>query len=85
MACSCGHVNKSVMGPTITETSKETTRIEIIDENAEQKNLPLTEEKCMECGHKKAYYFLMQTRSSDEAETKFLKCEKCGHSWRDYS
>ncbi|MEK6946569.1 MAG: transcription factor S, partial [Nanoarchaeota archaeon] len=34
--------------------------------------------------HKTAYFWLVQTRAGDEPETKFLKCEKCGHTWRDY-
>ena len=85
MSCSCGYVNKTVVGPTIVEGSNPTTVMEIVDDREEEKNFPLTDEECMKCGHKKAFYFLMQTRSSDEAETKFLKCQKCKHSWRDYS
>ena len=40
--------------------------------------------ECPKCRHKKAYYWTVQTRAGDEAETKFLKCEKCSHTWRDY-
>ena len=35
--------------------------------------------------YKKSYFWMMQTRGSDEPETKFYKCEKCKHVWRDYS
>ncbi|MBI2108536.1 transcription factor S, partial [Candidatus Woesearchaeota archaeon] len=31
-----------------------------------------------------AYFWLVQTRAGDEPETKFLRCEKCSHTWRDY-
>jgi DNA-directed RNA polymerase subunit M len=41
-------------------------------------------EVCPECGHDKAYYELKQTRSADEAPTRFFECAKCGHKWRDY-
>ena len=37
-----------------------------------------------QCGHDKAYYELKQTRSADEAPTRFFECAKCGHKWRDY-
>ena len=37
-----------------------------------------------ECGLGKARFWLVQTRASDEPETKFFKCEKCKHTWRDY-
>ena len=45
---------------------------------------PIIEQKCPECGHGKAYFWTMQTRSSDEAETKFFKCTKCSNTWREY-
>ena len=45
---------------------------------------PITNEKCPKCGHGKAYYAMVQTRAADEPETKFFKCEKCKHRWRDY-
>jgi DNA-directed RNA polymerase subunit M len=41
-------------------------------------------ETCPECGHDEAYYELKQTRSADEAPTRFFECAKCGHKWRDY-
>jgi DNA-directed RNA polymerase subunit M len=45
---------------------------------------PIVEQKCEKCGHKKSYFWTLQTRSSDEAETKFFKCVKCEHTWREY-
>ncbi|PIN87998.1 transcription factor S, partial [Candidatus Woesearchaeota archaeon CG10_big_fil_rev_8_21_14_0_10_32_24] len=44
--------------------------------------LPVVSEKCKECGNDKAFFWTVQTRSGDEAETKFFKCTKCEHSWR---
>jgi len=45
---------------------------------------PIVNETCKECGNEHAYFWTVQTRSSDEAETKFFKCTKCGHTRRDY-
>ncbi len=58
-------------------------KIEVIDQKVE--TLPKIKADCSKCGNKKAYYWLLQTRSSDEAETKFYECVKCGHRWREYS
>ena len=47
--------------------------------------LPETDAECPRCHHKKAYFWEVQTRAADEPATKFLKCTKCKHTWRDYS
>ena len=41
-------------------------------------------EICPKCGHDKATYELKQTRSADEAPTRFFTCLKCKHKWREY-
>jgi len=45
---------------------------------------PIVDMKCPKCKNKKSYFWTMQTRSSDESETKFYKCVKCKHTWRVY-
>lgn len=40
--------------------------------------------KCPNCGFNEAYWWMVQTRSADEAPTTFYKCVRCGHVWRDY-
>ena len=83
MVCSCGYKTKELMK--IKETVKKAKEIEVVDKELDLKALPKTDAECPKCHHRKAYYWLVQTRASDEPETKFLKCEKCGHVWRDYS
>ena len=41
-------------------------------------------EICPKCGHDRASYELLQTRSADEAPTRFFTCEKCHYKWRGY-
>lgn len=85
MYCSCGFTNKNVEATEIKETIKSNDKeIEIIH-NDEDNMLPLIDIECSKCGHGKAYYWLVQTRAGDEPETKFLKCQKCKYTWRDYS
>jgi transcription factor S len=45
---------------------------------------PIVNDICPKCGHKEAYFWTSQTRAGDEAETKFFKCTKCKHIWREY-
>ncbi len=58
-------------------------KVVFIQKNKEEV-LPKTTAECPKCHNDKAYYWIVQTRSSDEAPTKFLKCVKCEHRWRDY-
>jgi DNA-directed RNA polymerase subunit M len=30
-------------------------------------------------------WWMLQTRSADEATTQFFRCTKCKHTWRNYS
>lgn len=46
--------------------------------------LPKTTQQCPKCEHTEAFWWLQQTRSADEAPTRFYKCVKCNHIWREY-
>ena len=82
LACSCGYVADRKVPVTIKETVKAAKEIEVMDEDAT--TLPKTKVVCPRCSHDEAYFWLNQTRGSDEPETKFFRCEKCKHVWRDY-
>ena len=85
LACSCGYTSKDVESATIKEASNEkdkAKKVSVVEEKDD--NLPETDGECSECGNTRAYYWLAQTRAGDEPETKFLKCTKCKHVWRDY-
>jgi DNA-directed RNA polymerase subunit M len=51
----------------------------------EQAALPVQKGECPKCGHDKVFFWSRQTRASDEPETCFFKCVKCGHTWRQYT
>ena len=40
---------------------------------------------CEKCHNKEGVSWTFQTRSADEPETKFYRCTKCNHTWRDYT
>jgi DNA-directed RNA polymerase subunit M len=86
MACpACKYVDKKAEGMSMVDTMDEKNDVEIVDEQQDMETLPEIKEKCPKCGNEKARYWVVQTRASDEAPTKFIKCEKCAHTWRDYS
>ncbi|USZ71337.1 transcription factor S [Natronosalvus halobius] len=63
----------------VTEDQEATEVIESSDETS----LPKTEARCPECGHDQAYWYLQQTRSADESETRFFVCAECEYKWRE--
>ncbi len=84
MSCSCGYSDKDTSKVAIKEEVKKTADISVVQEDDDE-TLPETEAECPKCKNDRAKYWLIQTRAADEPETKFLKCTKCKHIWRDYS
>ena len=79
IVCSCGFEKKSGK----IEIKEKVANVDI-EVTEEVEVYPLVDEECPECGHDKAYFWEVQTRASDEPATKFFKCGKCKHIWRDY-
>jgi transcription factor S len=86
LECSCGYKD-SKPGPIgLKEVIKDNKEIVAIEEDADDKAKPITDDvECPRCRNRQAYYWLIQTRASDEPATKFLKCTNCKHTWRDYN
>lgn len=83
LQCTCGYREVKEEGVKFTEKKEiEEKEVEVVHEVKE--TLPVTKEDCPKCGNPEAYYELQQTRSADEPPTKFLRCTKCKHTWRDY-
>jgi DNA-directed RNA polymerase subunit M len=82
----CPRCNYSAKGKIkITSSEKiedKNEEIEVIKKDIE--TFPIVTEKCKKCKNDKAYFWTVQTRSGDEAETKFFKCTKCNFTWREY-
>lgn len=79
----CSYIKKGKLKIVASEKINERKEIPIIT-NKETSIHPIVKETCKKCKNKEAYFWALQTRSSDEAETKFFKCTKCEYTWRDY-
>lgn len=81
----CGHVQDASEseGYKLVREGKPKEEPAVIEERLE--GLPETSKECPECGHGKAYWWMEQTRGADEPPTRFYRCAKCDHVWREYS
>lgn len=79
----CNYSTKSKADLKTSEKMKERSEIAVLKGKDTQVE-PVVSYKCKQCGNDEAYFWTVQTRASDEAETKFYKCTKCGHTHREY-
>jgi len=54
-------------------------------EEQKLRTLPTVRIGCQRCGNSLAYVWQVQTRGTDESSTQFLRCTKCGYTFREYS
>ena len=64
--------------------SQEQNALRIMDEETTEV-LPTINIECPKCQNNLAVWWMLQTRSADEATTQFYRCTKCKHTWRNYS
>ncbi|MBT3405377.1 transcription factor S [archaeon] len=79
----CSYISKGKVTKLKTsEKGPEIKKITVLKQNIQTE--PIVQDKCTKCGNEEAYFWTVQTRASDEAETKFFKCTKCSHTHRNY-
>ncbi len=62
---------------------KETETI-VVEKKSNFEVLPKTTMQCPKCEHNEAFWWMQQIRAIDEPATRFYKCTKCKHIWREY-
>jgi len=83
MVCrKCGFKKKK-KGSNIVVNKQEKKEVPIIENRDKDNILPKTKIKCPKCGNNEAYWMMRQMRSSDEPESRFYTCTKCGYKWRE--
>lgn len=79
----CNYSTKDKVSLKTSEKVENKKEVAVVKEKGTQ-TFPIINEKCKKCGNGQAYFWTVQTRAGDEAETKFYKCTKCNHTWREY-
>ena len=77
----CDYTAKAKINLKTREEIHEGVKVAVVDEKDSELH-PITDNECEKCGHKKAYFWIRQMRSGDEAESKFYKCVKCKNTVR---
>lgn len=80
----CNYASKEKSELKTSEKIENKKQINVLNEK-DLETRPITTENCTKCKNDKAYFWTIQTRSSDEAETKFFQCTKCGHTRKEYN
>ncbi|MEM3074782.1 MAG: transcription factor S [Candidatus Pacearchaeota archaeon] len=79
----CGYTTKNKIKISSGEKIEQPKEIGVIKEK-DTDVFPIVPSECPKCKNKEAYFWTSQTRSGDEAETRFFRCTKCKHTWREY-
>jgi len=66
-------------------TTQEHNALRVLDGESTTESLPTISIDCPKCENNSAVWWMLQTRSADEATTQFYRCTKCNHTWRNYS
>ena len=78
----CGYT-KEKKGSTVVVTKRRKKEVTMIENKDELNVLPKTKISCPKCENDEAYWILRQMRGSDEPESRFYTCTKCGKKWRE--
>ena len=85
----CGYISDQVSVIENThiknEVQKTDPSLKIMDPETSTETLPTINIECPKCKNNNAYWWMLQTRSADEATTQFYRCSKCNYTWRNYS
>jgi transcription factor S len=92
LACTkCGQkkqetqVNTKTFNAKVIEHSPKQFVAVIGKEEQELTTMPTIQIDCPRCGNNTANVWQVQTRGSDESSTQFLRCIRCGFTFREYT
>ena len=78
----CGYKKKKTVS-TIVVTKQKEKEITLIENKEINNVLPRVKIKCPKCENNEAFWILRQMRGSDEPESRFYTCCRCGFKWRE--
>lgn len=80
----CNYISKEKIKIQATEKMERIPEVGVLHEK-DSIVWPKTAAVCPKCGHREAFFWSTQMRAGDEAETRFFRCVKCKHTWREYT
>lgn len=85
LKCRCGYEKKlsdseEIGQYTVPGDTNPQKEVIVTDKNSNA--MPTKKITCYKCGGTEGVWWVMQTRSADEAPTYFVRCTKCGNTWR---
>jgi DNA-directed RNA polymerase subunit M len=83
LICSKCGFKKTISGKSIVVSEQKKKEVTIIEDKDKTNVLPKTNIKCPKCANNEAFWVLRQMRGSDEPESRFYTCTKCGYKWRE--
>ncbi len=93
LACAkCGYCKKGaekkdelIVSKVIAPPKTQESLTVISEEDQKIKTMPTLKVECDKCRNNTVYVWQVQTRGGDEASTQFMRCTKCGHTFREYT
>jgi len=83
----CGYeVSVASKAPAVSRVIEHSPREQISvigEEEAGIKTMPTVKVECPKCGNLGAYWWIVQTRGTDESPTQFFRCIECSYTWRE--
>jgi len=79
----CRYKSKGKLKIETSESLKKSIPIGVITDK-DTDVFPVISGYCDKCNNKEAYFWTSVSRAGDEAETRFFRCTKCKHTWREY-
>jgi len=70
-----------IKGKAITHSPKQF--VSVLEKENQLSTMPTIQFMCTKCGNNIAYAWQVQTRSSDESSTQFLRCTSCNYTYRE--
>lgn len=82
----CGKKKPKVSGKfVVSGKGIEKKEIPIVDFEKQKGKMATIDEPCPKCKARETMWHMQQTRGVDEPATRFFRCLKCGHTWREYA
>lgn len=78
----CSYATNQKIKLNSSEVKEKVERVEVLKEK-DAEVFPVISVICPKCNYNKAYFWTVQMRSGDEAETRFFRCTKCNTTWRE--